>query len=166
MNYHDIKHDNMVNGTGLRCVLFVSYCDKKCSGCHNKETWDADSGIPFDREAKEEIWEALSHDYIDGITLSGGDPFAKKNIDETSRLIHDIKTDFPNKTVWVYTGERYEHLLNSYYYALTNVDVLVDGKFVQELLSPDIPWVGSSNQRVISVQESLKQDKIVLYQTT
>ena len=164
MNYHDIKHENMTNGEGLRCVLFVSGCSHFCKNCQNNQTWDFLSGIPFDNEARDEIWDALSKDYIDGITLSGGDPFALENIGVTSKLIHDIKSDFPNKTVWVYTGYTYDYLLNNFYHSLVNVDVLVDGKYVEELKSPNVKWVGSSNQRVIDVQKSLKNTEVVLWQ--
>ena len=164
MNYHEIRNNDMLNGEGLRVVLFLSGCDHKCKGCHNPQTWDYCSGMLFDEAAKQELFDKLSQEHIDGITFSGGDPFSEHNIQETTVLIHDIKERFPNKTVWVYTGNTFEHIKENYYYALCNVDVLVDGKFVQELADVNYPWAGSTNQRVIDVQKTLGQEEIILFE--
>lgn len=163
MNYHEIKNNNMLNGEGLRVILFLSGCDHKCRGCHNPQTWDYCSGVLFDETIKQELFNKLSQDHIDGVTLSGGDPFSKMNIQEVTLLIHDIKEKFPNKTVWVYTGNTFEFIKENYYYALCNVDVLVDGKFVQELADINYEWAGSTNQRVIDVQKTLEQGEIILF---
>ena len=103
MNYHDIAKDNMVNGDGIRVVLFESGCTHQCTGCQNPQTWDKNSGIKFDDAAKQELFEALRKPYIDCITFSGGDPLATFNRDETLSLIREIKEKMPDKTVWVYT---------------------------------------------------------------
>ena len=105
MNYHDIKHDDMNNGPGLRVTLFVSGCDHHCKECQNPETWSTESGIPFDKEAKDEIFEQLDKDYISGITFSGGDPLNKNNRAEVFTLIHQIRNKYGStKSIWIYTG--------------------------------------------------------------
>lgn len=163
MNYHDIKHDDMTNGEGIRVTLFVSGCEHKCLGCQNSQTWGYQTGIPFDKNAINEIYEELEKEYITGVTFSGGDPFAPNNIETVTKLIQDIKVKYPDKNVWVYTGYTYEWLLENVYYSLVNIDVLVDGKF--ELDNKDIvlKYVGSTNQRIVSVQESLKKGILVLW---
>lgn len=166
MNYHDIKIDDMNNGDGLRVTLFVSGCSHQCEGCHNPETWSYKSGVPFDENAREEIYNQLSKDYISGVTFSGGDPLHKNNISEVAKLISDIKSDFPTKTVWVYTGFPYEYIYEECYHALVNVDVLVDGRFIENLANIKYHWAGSTNQRVIDVQESLRLNKVVLYSSS
>ena len=105
MNYHDIKHDDMNNGPGLRVTLFVSGCDHYCNGCQNPETWDTKSGIPFDNTAIEEIFKQLDNDYISGITFSGGDPLNANNRVEVCSLIHQIRLKYgKSKSIWIYTG--------------------------------------------------------------
>lgn len=178
MNYHDIKHDDMNNGDGLRVTLFVSGCDHYCSDCQNKETWDTKSGILFDETAKEEIFTELSHDYISGITLSGGDPLNGKNVRYIYNFLKELKTKFPNKTIWIYTGYVWEDIFyqpTETWLRLTQtddyrktiieefVDVLVDGIFISELADVNYHWAGSTNQRVIDVKQSLKENKIVLW---
>jgi anaerobic ribonucleoside-triphosphate reductase activating protein len=163
MRYHNITHDDMLNGDGLRVVLWVSGCTHKCQGCQNPITWNPDDGLEFDIAAKNEIFNELKKDYVSGITFSGGDPFYIGNIDAVTKFIHDIKMSYPSKTVWVYTGYQYEYLLDNLYYSLINIDVLVDGKFIKELSDVNYRWAGSTNQRAIDVQESLKQEDIVLW---
>lgn len=167
MNYHNILHDDMRNGTGLRVTLFVSGCNNKCDGCQNPQTWDVNNGIPFNTEAYQEIMEALEKPYITGVTLSGGDPMHEHNTYMILCLCADIKHKFPDKTIWVYTGYTFEQLCDDntsvWFDILKYTDVLVDGKFVQELADVNYHWAGSTNQRVIDVQETLRQDKIILY---
>lgn len=167
MNYHNILHDDIRNGTGLRVTLFVSGCNNKCEGCQNPQTWDVNNGIPFDTEAYQEIMEALEKPYITGVTLSGGDPMHEHNAYMILCLCADIKHKFPDKTIWVYTGYTFEQLCDDntsvWFDILKYTDVLVDGKFVQELADVNYHWAGSTNQRVIDVQETLRQDKIILY---
>lgn len=168
MNYHDIKKVNMLNGDGLRVVLWVSGCNHYCKNCFNPETWDANSGLLFDENAMQEIREELSKGYCAGITFSGGDPLYPRNRKKIKEIIGEIKQDFPTKTIWLYTGYLFEELLTEseqdYYlkYILNNIDVLIDGKFIEEEKSINKPWVGSSNQRIINVQSSLNNKKIIL----
>lgn len=164
MNYHNITYDDMLNGKGLRVVLWLSGCSHKCEGCHNPETWNKDSGILFDENAKQEIFNQLEKDYIDGITLSGGDPLFKENASEILSLVQEIKQKFPNKTIWLYTGYTWFQV-KSYVYLrkiVEFVDVLVDGKFDKNLVDTQCKWRGSTNQNIIDVQKSLKSHKIYL----
>ena len=167
MNYHNITHDDMLNGDVLRVVLWVSGCEHKCYGCQNPQTHALSSGIPFDEDAEQELFDELKKDYISGITFSGGDPLHTKNRQEVSRLVKKVKDSSPDKTIWIYTGYTFENLLsmnddivNS---ILQNIDVLVDGKFYMKLKDINVPWVGSTNQKVIDVQQSLQQNKIILW---
>ena len=154
MNYHNIQHDDMLNGDGLRVTLFVSGCEHRCYGCHNPQTHALSSGIPFDDDAKHEIFNELEKDYISGITFSGGDPLHPKNAPEIGNLITEIRSLYPTKTIWVYTGYKYEDLLNEEKYVniLREIDVLVDGKFYVTQADVNAPWVGSTNQRVIRLR--------------
>lgn len=162
MRYHNITKDDMKNGIGLRVVLWVAGCEHNCQGCHNYITHDINGGILFDEEAKEEIFEELSKDYINGITYSGGDPLHKKNRVEIGNLITEIRDKFPNKTQWLYTGYKWEEIKELPF--IKHLDVICDGKFEIENFSPKKHWVGSSNQRVIDVKKSLKQDEIILFE--
>lgn len=160
MNYHNITKDDMLNGDGLRVVLWVSGCNHHCKNCHNIITWDAKDGLPFDKGAEQELFEQLQQQYISGITLSGGDPLFPDNRKEITALTDKIKKYFPQKTIWCYTGYLWEEVKQLE--VMKNIDVLVDGKFVEELSDPQLHWKGSSNQRVIDVQNSLKQQKVIL----
>lgn len=168
----------MNNGSGLRVTLFVSGCDHYCSECQNPQTWDKESGIEFDQNALDEIMYELSHDYISGITLSGGDPLYEENIETILNLCKSIKEKFPTKTIWVYTGFLWEDIyldsdltmlefvtpfqLNRKL-MLDYIDVLVDGEYVKELSDVTYHWAGSTNQRVINVKKALEAKEIVLY---
>ena len=167
MNYHNIKKDDQNNGDGLRVTLFLSGCSHHCPECQNPQTWNKRSGIPFDESTLEEIYDELSKDYIAGITLSGGDPLFYDNIAPVCGLLILIKKSFPNKTVWLYTGYNWGYLINSthpnFLPVLKNVDVLVDGEYIKDLRDPQLKWRGSSNQRVIDVQKSLAENKVVLW---
>lgn len=164
MNYHDIKHDDMNNGPGLRVTLFVSGCDHYCNGCQNPETWDTKSGIPFDNTAIEEIFEQLDNDYISGITFSGGDPLNENNRVEVCSLIHQIRLKYgKSKSIWIYTGYTWEEIVNTLTPILLEIDVLIDGMFDKNLVDVNYHWAGSTNQRVIDVKRSLEDKKIVLY---
>lgn len=164
MNYHDIKHDDMNNGPGLRVTLFVSGCDHYCNGCQNPETWNTKSGIPFDDTAIEEIFEQLNNDYISGITFSGGDPLNANNRVEVCSLIHQIRLKYgKSKSIWIYTGYTWEEIVNTLTPVLLGVDVLIDGMFDKDLADVNYHWAGSTNQRVIDVQRSLEEKKVILY---
>ncbi len=160
MNYHNITKDDMLNGDGLRVVLWVSGCTHHCEGCQNPITWDLAGGLPFDEAAEDELFEALQQPHCAGITFSGGDPLHPFNRSEVFRLMKKCKDLCPEKTVWVYTGFLWEDVKDED--AMQYVDVLADGRFVKELNDNNIPWVGSTNQRVINVPETLKTGKVVL----
>ena len=161
MRYHNITTDDMLNGDGLRTVLWVAGCPHRCEGCHNPITWDIDGGIPFDEAAEQELFEKLSADYISGITFSGGDPLHPQNREEVTRLAKRVRAELPEKTIWLYTGYTWEEISDLEVVALA--DVLVDGRFEKNLFDAKLHWKGSSNQRVIDVKETLEHGKIVLW---
>ncbi|MCR4728898.1 MAG: anaerobic ribonucleoside-triphosphate reductase activating protein [Lachnospiraceae bacterium] len=153
MRYHNITKDDMKNGDGLRVVLWVAGCNHCCKGCQNPITWDPDGGLPFDEAAEAEIYEQLDKPYIAGITFSGGDPLHPANRVAVRELAAKIKEKYPNKTIWLYTGDSWENIYH--YPVMKYVDVLVDGEFQIDKLDVTLMWKGSSNQRVIDVQKSL-----------
>ncbi len=161
MKYHNITKDDMLNGSGLRVVLWVSGCAHHCPGCQNPITWNPDDGLEFDDTAKEEIFTELDKDYVDGITFSGGDPLFTGNRECIGKFIDEIKEKYPKKTIWLYTGYPWESI-NSIDF-IKKIDVLVDGKFVSEFKDNSLHWKGSSNQRVIDVQKTFKRAEVVLY---
>ena len=154
MKYSAIKKYDVANGTGVRVVLFVSGCNHHCKGCHNKITWDPNSGLQFDDDAKQEIFEQLDKEYISGITFSGGDPLHENNKKEISNLILEIKSKYSDKNIWLYTGYTIEELIdindNDINTILYNIDVLVDGRFIEELKDITYKWAGSTNQRILN----------------
>lgn len=155
MRYHDITKDDMLNGDGLRVVLWVAGCSHCCKECQNPVTWDPDGGLLFDESAKKEVFEQLDKSYISGITFSGGDPLHPANSLEVRELMAEIREKYPNKTIWLYTGAEWENICRMP--LMQYVDVCVDGEFVAGLKDTRLLWKGSSNQRVIDVQATLKQ---------
>ena len=179
INYHNITHDDMNNGDGLRVVLWLSGCSHHCYNCQNPQTWNPDSGIPFDDSAKQEIFNELSKDYISGITFSGGDPLHENNLDEVLKLVQEIRNSYPDKSIWLYTGYQWNQIMlpiptitddlhtievtDKRKKIISNVNVLVDGKYIDEQKDLTLKWCGSKNQHVINVKQSLAQNKIILY---
>lgn len=161
LNIHGIEFDSMTNGDGLRLVLWVSGCEHHCKGCHNPQTHDSNSGRKMTVSDLAEIVEYLGKDYVSGITFSGGDPLHLNNRSTVTLLAKHLKTRFPNKTIWLYTGYTWEEI--KYLPIMKCIDVLVDGKFKQELADVNYHWCGSTNQRVIDVQKSLT-GKVVLHE--
>ena len=158
MRYHNITKDDMLNGDGLRVVLWLSGCSHCCEGCQNPITWDSEGGLPFDAAAKQEIFDELDKDYISGIIFSGGDPLFYKNRADVAELIDEIREKYPDKTIWLYTGYEWEAIRDLP--MMRKIDVVIDGLFVLSLLDKQLKWRGSSNQKVIDVQKSLqKEDK-------
>lgn len=155
MNYHNITKEDMLNGDGLRVVLWVAGCNHQCKGCHNPITWDENGGLPFDKEAEDELFEALDKPHIDGITFSGGDPLFPANRSEVLRLVKKTREKFPQKTIWLYTGYKWNDVKDLD--GIELVDVLVDGEFVEELKDNNLHWVGSANQRVLNVKALLNK---------
>lgn len=163
MNYHNIVHDDMLNGDGLRVTLFVSGCSHHCLHCQNPQTHKATSGIEFDINALNEIFEQLKKPYIDGLTLSGGDPLFEENRYKIYYICNKIKQLYPNKTIWLYTGYLWEDIKELM--LIKFVDVLVDGKFIETLKDENYKWAGSTNQRIINVKSSLDKNEVVLYES-
>ena len=164
MNYHNITKDDMLNGDGLRVVLWVAGCTHHCKNCQNPITWDVAGGLPFDKEAEDELFEALDKPYISGITFSGGDPLHFLNRDEVFRLVKKCREMFPQKTIWIYTGYLWDDVKDCK--GLELADVLVDGEFEEKLKDNNLHWIESSNQKIIDIKQSLKTLEIVLYHTT
>ncbi len=161
MRYHNITKDDMLNGDGLRAVLWVAGCCHGCKGCQNPVTWDIEGGLPFDEEARKELFAELEKPYISGVTLSGGDPLHPANREEIGELMQEMKEQFPDKTIWLYTGYDWDQVK-----ALPCIgfaDVVVDGRFVEELKDEDAFWRGSTNQRVIDVKKSLESGEVKLH---
>lgn len=161
MRYHNITKDDMLNGDGLRVVLWVAGCSHCCKECQNPVTWDPNGGIAFDQKAKDEIFEELGKSYISGITFSGGDPMHISNERDVLELAKEIREKFPRKTIWLYTGGLWEQMRNRE--IVKYLDVVVDGEYMKDLRDTQLHWRGSSNQRVIDVKETLKQGSVVLH---
>lgn len=162
MNYHNITHNDMLNGEGIRVILWVAGCNHNCINCHNPETHNPSGGIEFDVKAKKEIFEELEKDYISGMTFTGGDPLHPNNRKDVGLLCYEIKQKFIDKTIWLYTGYNFEEI--SDLPLISYIDVLVDGKFDQHLENINYPWAGSTNQRVIDIKKTLKEGKVILYE--
>ena len=161
MRYHNITKDDMLNGDGLRVVLWVSGCSHCCRECHNPITWDPNGGLLFDAAAKQELFQELEKDFISGITLSGGDPLYFANRADILRLVRESKGKVPQKTVWLYTGFVWEAVEGRE--IMKYVDVLVDGEFQIAQKDTQLHWRGSANQRVINVPASRAAGEAVLY---
>ena len=161
MRYHNITKDDMLNGDGLRTVLWISGCSHCCYKCQNPVTWDPNGGLAFDDAAKAELFENLGKNYTSGITFSGGDPLYLGNRLELLELIKEIKEKFPTKTIWLYTGYLWEEIKNLE--LVSYLDVVVDGEFVYEQMDTSLKWKGSANQRVIDVQKTLEKGEVVLH---
>lgn len=160
MRYHNITKDDMLNGDGLRTVLWVAGCSHCCVECQNPITWDPRGGVPFDENAKEELFKELEKDYISGITYSGGDPLYPSNRECITNLSKEIRKKFPDKTQWMYTGFLWETIKDLE--CMNYIDVVVDGEFEVDKKDVQLKWKGSSNQRVIDVKRTKEQGKIAL----
>lgn len=165
MNYANIKYFDISNGDGVRTSLFVSGCNHHCEGCFNSIAWDFNYGEEYTDDVKNKIIESIKPHYIQGISILGGEPLDEKNINTVESLIKEIKQneELSEKTVWVYTGYEFEYILEKHPEILKYIDVLVDGKFILELKDLSLKFKGSSNQRIIDVQKSLKNRKVELY---
>lgn len=171
MHFGSIKKHDIANGIGVRVSLFVSGCRNRCKNCFNPETWNFDYGKEFNLEAEDEIIKALEPSWINGLTILGGEPFEPENQKDLVEFIKRVKTTYPNKDIWMYTGYLFDediHSINGKVHTevsdeiLNNIDILVDGKFVEELKNLSLKFRGSSNQRIILVKESLDKGEIVL----
>ena len=171
MNYATIKYCDVSNGPGVRVSLYVSGCRNRCKGCFNPETWDFDYGMPFTEEVEDKIIEAMKPDYVKGFTLLGGDPFEPENSRALLPFLKRLRKLYPQKSFWCFTGYDYERDLltgklgdaDVVMEILHTLDVLVDGKFIEDKKDLSLRFKGSSNQRTILVQKSLETDEVVLW---
>lgn len=172
MNYLGIDKSSISNGPGVRVVLWVAGCTCRCKGCQNPESWDFNAGKIFDEDAKQELFSALNKPYIKGITFSGGNPIERKNMGCIYDLIKEIKIEFSDKDIWLYTG--WTLTINDFQQLYLDMtmpdeiyklcDVVVDGPYIEEQRDITLKFRGSKNQRLIDVQETLKQGTIITIQ--
>ena len=171
MNYADIKRIDVANGEGVRVSVFVSGCNHHCKGCFNECAWDFNYGNKFTEKQEEEVLKDLDHDYISGLTLLGGEPLEPANQEGLLPLVKKAKEKFPDKKIWCYTGFDFEKDVvgkmakqsDTTKELLKYIDVMVDGKFEEDKKDLTLKFRGSSNQRILDVQESLKENKPVEY---
>ncbi|MCD7807279.1 MAG: anaerobic ribonucleoside-triphosphate reductase activating protein [Lachnospiraceae bacterium] len=174
MNYCNIKKTDIADGPGVRVTLFVSGCTHHCRGCFQPETWDFDYGDPFTEETKRALLEALSPDYIAGLSLLGGEPFEPDNQRALLPILRQVRKSFPDKTIWAYSGYELEELAGwapglgrarceATDEMLSLIDVLVDGEFMQEKKNITLLFRGSENQRLIDVKTSMARGSVVLW---
>lgn len=150
MNYQTIIKDDLINGEGVRCSLFVSGCSMGCKNCYNEKAWDYRSGTEFGTEQVELILNELSKSYVSGLSLLGGDPLALKNCSTVIELCKVVKEKYPDKTIWCWSGYTLDEIINNHAASILEyIDVLVDGKFEEELKDLSLPYRGSSNQRIL-----------------
>lgn len=173
MHYGELKKCDIANGTGVRVTLFVSGCTNRCPGCFQPQTWDFCYGRPFTAETEAEIFAELDKSYVDGLTLLGGEPFEPKNQPTLTALLRRVKETYPSKTVWCFTGFRLEEeLLTDGSYPRTDytdemlsyIDILVDGRFIQELKDISLQFRGSRNQRIIDMNRTREVGEIVIWE--
>lgn len=168
MNYMQIEKASVSNGPGFRVVLWVAGCTLHCACCHNPETWDFQAGKEFDDDTKEKMYTELNREWVKGITFTGGHPLEQQNIQAVYSLICEIKRDFPDKDIWLYTGldltiedfTRGDWLSDTLWWC----DVVVDGRFIAELRDTTLAFRGSSNQRLIDVHRTTMLGEIVLWE--
>ena len=162
MNIQGIEYDSMLNGDGIRAVVWVSGCNHACSGCQNPKTHDPDSGRKITTTDLHELIKYISKDYVSGVTFSGGDPLYPANRREVGLIASILKYASPKKTIWLYTGYLWKEI--NTLPLLANIDVLVDGPYIASLRDNQYHWAGSTNQRVIDVQRSLARGFVVLHE--
>jgi len=168
MNYAVIKPVDIANGPGIRVSLFVSGCTHRCKGCFNKETWDFSYGLPFDGKAQQQLLKYLDHSYIAGLSLLGGEPLEPENQRELLPLLKQVRTQFPDKTIWCYSGYTLEYILEQMLPGslvtrelADYVDVLVDGLFIEKEKDLSLRFRGSRNQRILDLKLSLRAKSAV-----
>lgn len=167
-NYVKIKNFDVANGEGLGVSVYFAGCDKvpKCKGCFNCEAWDFNAGDKFTRNTINEILEMMSNPHITHLAILGGEPLAANNMIAVAYLCRDVKSHYPDKKIWLWTHHTWEVLTKESFThcnIFPYIDILVDGEYIEEQRDLTLKWRGSKNQRVIAVQESLEQGKVVLY---
>lgn len=162
MRYNKIRKMDISNGPGVRISIFMQGCTFNCKNCFNPETHDFNGGVEFTDETINKVLSLANHEYVKGLSILGGEPMHPVNIGGTTKLVKTFKDKYPDKNIWVWSGFLYEDIMERNKEVFNYIDVLVDGQFKEELHGPTLKWRGSSNQRVIDVQESLKNNKVVL----
>ena len=167
MRFNCIRKMDISNGPGVRVSVFMQGCEFHCKNCFNTETWDFEGGKEFNDDTVKEVLELCDKGHIKGLSILGGEPLHPKNVEATTKLAKAFKEKYPDKNLWVWSGFKFDEELKNNEKdkeALKYIDVLVDGTFNEDLHNPTLKWRGSSNQRVIDVQQSLLKDDIVLYE--
>ena len=172
MNYATIKYCDIANGTGVRTSLFVSGCRRHCPECFNAVAWDFSYGLPFDKAVRNEILGSLAPDYIDGLSLLGGEPFEPENQRALVPFLHEVRVLYPHKTIWCYTGDVYEELVDpasprrteATDELLSLIDILIDGPYIEEQHDITLRFCGSANQRVIDLNKTRESGEVVLWE--
>ena len=162
MRYNKIRKMDISNGPGVRVSIFMQGCAFHCKNCFNPETWNFNQGKEFTEETINKVLDLCDNDYIVGLSILGGEPMHPTNIEGTTKLAKAFKEKYKDKTIWAWTGFLFDKDLKDKE-VLNYIDVLVDGQFIDELRDPTLQWKGSSNQRVIDINKSLKQNKIIIY---
>ena len=180
MRYAQIRSMDISNGEGVGISLFVQGCPFHCKNCFNSDTWDFNGGKEWTEEIKDKFMELINRPYIKRVSFLGGECLAEQNLDEVLKLVQEIRISFPEKTIWLYTGYTWEQLVysrmpsgvgkekeflnwNRRNEIISNIDICIDGEYVDNLKDLTLKWRGSKNQRVIDVKQSLAQNKVVLY---
>ena len=161
MKYAQIREMDVTNGSGIGVALFTQGCPYHCKNCFNPETWDFDKGIDWTEETENNIIELLKPEYITRLTILGGEPLIERNIEPLTALLKRVKGIYPDKQVWLYTGGDFEVLEGLYEEIFQYIDILIDGRYIDDLRDYKLKWRGSSNQRIIDVQASLKSGDVI-----
>lgn len=161
MKYSQIRTIDISDGPGVRVGLYTQGCPFHCKGCWNQDTWDFDGGKLLDKSAKKAILDSVSKEFVSGLSILGGEPLVKNNLGELKELVSSIKSKYPEKTVWVWSGFLFEDLDKDQLEFINMCDVLVDGQFVEELKDLNLEYRGSSNQRVIDIKKTIISGNIV-----
>ena len=161
MKYAQIREMDVTNGSGIGVALFTQGCPYHCKNCFNPETWDFDKGTDWTKETENKIIELLKPEYITRLTILGGEPLIERNIEPLTALLKRVKGIYPDKQVWLYTGGDFEVLEGLYEGIFQYIDILIDGRYIDDLRDYKLKWRGSSNQRIIDVQASLKSGDII-----
>ena len=161
MKYAQIREMDVTNGNGIGIALFTQGCPYHCKNCFNPETWDFDKGTDWTKETENKIIELLKPEYITRLTVLGGEPLIERNIEPLTTLLKRVKGVYPDKQVWLYTGGDFEVLEGLYEEIFQYIDILIDGRYIDDLRDYKLKWRGSSNQRIIDVRASLKSGDVI-----
>lgn len=181
MNYAQMRSMDISNGEGIGVSLFVQGCDFHCKNCFNSETWDFSKGQEWNEKTKNQFLKLVEKPFIQRVSILGGEPLHPENVQNVLKIVDEIRVSYPTKNIWLYTGYTWEqimypivtddlnferdYIIKARKKLVSKCDVLIDGRYVDELRDVSLHWRGSSNQRVINVQETLKQNKIILWES-